>query len=51
MKWGLTDAFPTKVEVSGKVYTLNTDFRTGLKIMQAFEDKKLLSFEKQFIVM
>lgn len=48
---GLTDAFPTKVEVSGKVYTLNTDFRTGLKIMQAFEDKKLLSFEKQFLVM
>lgn len=47
---GLTDAFPTKVEVSGKVHTLNTDFRTGLKIMQAFEDEKLLPFEKQFIM-
>lgn len=46
----LTESFPDKVKVSGKVHKLNTDFRTGLKIMQAFEDSKLLSFEKQFIM-
>lgn len=46
----LTESFPDKVKVSGKVHKFNTDFRTGLKIMQAFEDSKLLSFEKQFIM-
>ena len=46
----LTDKFPTRARVNGKVYELNTDFRVGLKIMQAFEDKQLLDFEKQIVM-
>lgn len=46
----LTDKFPTAVRVNGEVYEVNTDFRVGLKIMQAFEDPKLASYEKQGIM-
>lgn len=43
----LTDQFPHAVEINGAVCEVNTDYRTGLKIMQAWEDRRLLNFEKQ----
>lgn len=46
----LTDRFPTAVKVDGEVYEINTDFRVGLKIVQAFEDPKLTNFEKQAVM-
>lgn len=42
----LTDKFPTKTIIDGKEYNLNTDFRTCLKIILAFEDDELLDYEK-----
>lgn len=46
----LTDTFPSAVRVNGEVYPVNTDFRVGLKIMQAYEDPQLTGFEKQAIL-
>lgn len=47
---GLTDAFPGRVKIGGKLYEINTDFRVCLRIMQAFEDARLLWFEKQAVM-
>ena len=46
----LQDRFPTAAKVGAEIVELNTDFRVGLKIMQAFEDKNLTSFEKQAVM-
>ena len=42
----LLDKFPTKALIDGKVYELNTDFRSCLKIILAFEDEELFDDEK-----
>lgn len=42
----LTDVFPTKTIINGKEYNLNTDFRTCLKTILAFEDKELFPKEQ-----
>lgn len=42
----LTDKFPTKTIIEGKEYNLNTDFRTCLNIILAFEDDELFPFQK-----
>lgn len=47
----LIDALPTRVEIDGEEYEINSDFRTGLTIMTAFEDNALTGFEKQSIML
>lgn len=47
----LIDTLPTAVEIDGKEYKLNADFRTGIKIMTAFEDNELTDFEKQSVML
>lgn len=42
---------PTTVEIDGKEYPLNTDFRVGLTIMEAFEDTALADKEKQMVML
>lgn len=42
----LINQFPTKTIIDGKEYSLNTDFRTCLKIILAFEDEELIDAEK-----
>lgn len=46
----LVQKFPTAVNVSGEVCKVNTDFRVGLKIIQAFEDPRLTNMERQGIL-
>lgn len=46
----LIDRFPEAVRIDGEVYPVNTDFRVGLRIMAAFEDSKLMDFEKQAVM-
>lgn len=46
----LTNSFPNQIKIGGKLYKINTDFRPCLKIMQAFEDSRLLWFEQRAIV-
>lgn len=47
----LTDKFPTKTIIDGKEYNLNTDFRTCLNIILAFEDEELLEWDKVDIML
>lgn len=47
----LYDALPETVEVDGKQYKINTDFRVGLRIMAAFEDDTLTNYEKQLVML
>lgn len=47
----LTDGFPDRAEVVGKVYRLNTDYRTCIRIIQAMEDVNLTEIEKQSILL
>lgn len=46
----LTDRFPEAVRVSGEVYSIRSDFKTALRIMQAFEDENLTALEKQAVM-
>lgn len=47
----LTDAVPETTDISGKIYRINTDFRTCLRTMAAFEDNELTGLEKQHIML
>ena len=47
----LTDTFPTAVRINGECYPVRSDFRTGLKIMEAFEDTRLTAQEKQAVML
>lgn len=47
----LTDELPTSVDISGKVYRINADFRTCLKVIMAFEDNELTPQEKQIVLL
>lgn len=46
----LTDKFPTKIKVNGKILNINSDFRNCIKIIEAFEDDDLLDQEKLYIL-
>ncbi|MDJ0305393.1 bacteriophage Gp15 family protein [Dehalobacter sp.] len=47
----LTEQLPTAVEIDDVVYDLDTDFRTCLNIILAFEDPELTSYEKQMVML
>lgn len=46
----LTNYLPEAVEIDGEIYDLDTDFRTGLDIMIAFEDPELTDQEKMSVM-
>ena len=47
----LADGFPTAVVVGGAGYDVNTDFRTALNIMEAWEDPGLTWLDKQDVTL
>ena len=47
----LTEQLPTAVEIDGITYELDTDFRTCLTIIMAFEDLELTDYEKQMVML
>lgn len=47
----LIDELPESVTISDTEYTIDTDFRTCLKIIMAFEDNELTPQEKQLILL
>lgn len=47
----LIDTMPTSLEIDGKEYEINTDFRTCVNIMLAFEDTELTNIEKQTVML
>lgn len=47
----LTDALPESVDISGVMYQINTDFRTCLKTIMAFEDPELTPQEKSSLLL
>lgn len=47
----LTDQLSTAVEIDGEIYELDTDFRTCLTIIMAFEDMELTNYEKQMVML
>ena len=47
----LADGFPTAVVVGGAEYEVNTDFRTALTIMEAWEDPGLTWLDKQDVTL
>jgi hypothetical protein len=47
----IVDTLPTAVEIDGVEYPLNTDFRSCLRIIMAFEDDTLTDYEKQLIML
>jgi len=46
----LIDRLPTSVWIEGREYRLDTDFRTCLRVILAFEDPDLASVEKQMVL-
>lgn len=47
----LVDQLPDVIEIEGKEYPINTDFRTALRIIMAFEDPELAAVEKQIVLL
>jgi len=47
----LIDALPDAVEIDGQDVALDTDFRTALRVILAFEDDELTAVEKQAILL
>lgn len=47
----LIDELPTELLVGEKSYPINTDFKTCLTIILAFEDEELTALEKQIILL
>ncbi len=47
----LTGDLPREVEIQGQRYPLNTGFRTGLRILEAFEDPELTPGERQALLL
>ena len=47
----LTEALPTSVEVDCRRYSIRSDYRVCLRIMEAFEDDALTSAEKQTVML
>jgi hypothetical protein len=47
----LIERLPDAVEIDGREYLLNTDFRTCLRVILAFEDPELTNAEKQMVML
>ena len=47
----LTDSLPTKILIKNKVFHINCDYRTVIKIILAFEDEELTPNEKSYIML
>lgn len=47
----LIDKFPSTLEVEGKEYEINTDFRFALSSILAFEDNELTTLEKVSVML
>jgi hypothetical protein len=47
----LVDQLPTAIEIDGREYAIESDFRIGLRIMLAFEDDGLTLEEKYMIML
>lgn len=47
----LTDKLPEAVLIDGEKYPINTDYRTAIKIIVAFESEELTGFEKNEIML
>ena len=47
----LIDQLPTAVLIDGREYPINSDFRTCLRTIMAFEDDELTGLEKQMIML
>lgn len=47
----LIETLPTAIEIDGIEYDINSDFRSCLRIILAFEDSSLAAFEKQMILL
>lgn len=47
----LIDEPPTAVEIDGQEYDIDTDFRTCIRIILAFEDNDLVDVEKQMTLL
>lgn len=47
----LTDDLPGTVEVGGRTYPINTDFRPCLRTIMACEDKNLTGHEKAIVIL
>lgn len=46
----LVDDFPDAVEIAGEIIPIDTDFRTAIRIILAFEDPELTIAEKQAVL-
>lgn len=46
----LTNNLPTKIKVHDKVYDINYDYRTAIRVLTAFEDDELTREEKFYIM-
>jgi len=46
----LVEKLPTAIEIDSREYEVNTDFRSCLRIILAFEDPELASIEKQTVL-
>lgn len=47
----LVDKLPTSIEIDGKTYEINSDFRICLRIILMFEDPELVMPEKQILML
>lgn len=47
----LVDSLPETVEISGRVYKLNTDFRPCLRTIMACEDTELTGYEISLVIL
>lgn len=47
----LLDRLPESVEINGREYSLDTDFRSCLRIILAFEDLELATIEKRAVLL
>ena len=47
----LLDRLPETVEIKGREYPLDTDFRTCLRVILAFEDPELATIEKRAVLL
>jgi hypothetical protein len=47
----LVDSLPAAVEIDNQEYALDTDFRTCLRVILAFEDPELADVEKQAVLL
>jgi hypothetical protein len=47
----LTDPLPLSVDIGGVAYPINTDYRTCLRVILAFEDDSLTAYEKQTVML